>query len=68
MFSVPGVVLAQSLGSLLSGVRREVEEERARARELEMAVQDKEEMVRIVEKKSNALVSHVSSVNVVELH
>ena len=68
MFSVPGVVLAQSLSSLLSEVRREVEEERVRARELEMAAQDKEEMVRIVEKKSNALVGHSSSVNVVEFH
>ncbi|CAI8016364.1 GRIP1-associated protein 1, partial [Geodia barretti] len=45
----------ESLSSLLSEVRREVEEERVRARELEMAAQDKEEMVRIVEKKSNAL-------------
>ena len=48
--------MAQSLSSLLSEVRREVEEERVRARELEMAAQDKDEMVRIVEKKSNALV------------
>ena len=33
-----------------------MEEERERGRELEIAVEDKEEQVRIVEKKSNGLV------------
>ena len=41
----------------MSEVRREVEEGRERVKELEMTLQDKEEMVRIVEKKSNGLVS-----------
>ena len=42
--------------SELCDVRGEVERERERVKELEMNLQDKEEMVRIVEKKSNGLV------------
>ena len=42
--------------SELCDVRGEVERERERVKELEMTLQDKEEMVRIVEKKSNGLV------------
>ena len=51
----------QSLATQLVEVRREVDEERERLKELEMTLQDKEEMVRIVEKKSNGLVSVYSS-------
>ena len=46
----------QSLQTELSGLRSEVEGGRERVRELEMMVEDKEEHVRIVEKKSNGLV------------
>ena len=51
------MIVPQSLRAEVSEVRREVEEGRERVKELEMTLQDKEEMVRIVEKKSNGLVS-----------
>ena len=55
----------QSLQAELSGLQGEVEAGRERVRELEVVLADKEEKVRIVERKSNGMVRHAVAVSAV---
>ena len=55
----------QSLQAELSGLQGEVEAGRERVRELEVELADKEEKVRIVERKSNGMVRHAVAVSAV---
>ena len=55
-------IYPQSLDSELSSCRHELEESQSKMEELERTVDDKQEAVRVVEKKSQNMVSGINTV------
>ena len=61
-------IYPQSLESELSSCRHELEESQSKMEELERSLDDKQEAVRVVEKKSQNMVSGINTGNAWHLH